>query len=475
MHSPNWPTRPSLALPAIAAGAALVAYANSLGGVFQFDDFNVIVDSDRVHSWPSWLHATLSGGLRPLLNLSYTFDWILGGGEPLAFHFFNLSVHLATVFVIYRLAGHFVQRCLPDGDWRPPALWTALLFAVHPVHTEAITYISGRSASLMTLLYLAAMLLYVKADGGRHARRLASCALFAAALAVKETAILFPLALLIWEWTLKTPWREIARRQWLFWFLWLSATVLLTAHPATWTLLSNSIELRQLHASLPTQIAGATGLLSRLAWPAALNIDPDWPIRLGLDEVVPQASLWIAALAGALMLRLSRPWVGLAVFWAFAHLLLPNALFPRVDVANERQLYLVDWPLLLAFVIELTRHLRRTLAFAMLSMICLLLAFITIDRNSEYVSQIALWEDTASHSPGKARVFNNLGYAYQLAGRLAEAEAAYRKSLELDPGSIKAANNLQRLQALPPTACDRSCVPPASPAPPPALPAGRPR
>ena len=89
---------------ALAVVVGLLAYANGCLGTFQFDDYGSIIDAPRVHGWAAWLHGVLAGGLRPLLNLSYTASWVAGGGAPLSFHLGNLAIHACTVWLVYALA-----------------------------------------------------------------------------------------------------------------------------------------------------------------------------------------------------------------------------------------------------------------------------------------------------------------------------------------------------------------------------------
>jgi len=438
--SSNYSTPRNAYLLALAAGIA--AYANAFHGVFQFDDFNVIVASARVHAWSAWLEAAGHGGLRPLLNLSYTFSWVTGGGDPFSFHLFNLLVHLVNIGLVYALAGNFMRRHNQAVDWRPAAVWAALLFAVHPVHSEAITYLCGRSTALMTLLYLATLWCYAH---GNRAYRTASLGLFVLAVLTKESALLFPLALLAWDWSSRTPWRVMLKRQWPYWMLCALATLALMLHPAYWSLMWNSVHSRDLYASLPTQLNSSFSLLGELAWPAALNFDPDWPVLTDLTATLPQLVILTVCLLLAWRLRATRPWISLGVLWVLLHLLLPNIFFPRADVANERQLYWADWGLFLIVGVELQLALSRRTAWVAIAVVAGVLAVLTHARNTVYASEIALWEDTAGKSPHKARVFNNLGYSYQQAGRNEAAKQAYLKALVLQPDFTKAANNLDRI------------------------------
>lgn len=97
--------------------------------------------------------------------------------------------------------------------------------------------------------------------------------------------------------------------------------------------------------------------------------------------------------------------------------------------------------------VELRLRLSRPRAWAVVLLIACALGVLTHGRNRLYASEIALWQDTAQKSPDKARVFNNLGYVYQLAGHKEEARQAYLRALALQPEFTRAANNLERLEA----------------------------
>lgn len=139
--------------------AAFAAYAGSFHGIFQFDDYNVIVDNPGVHSLSAWFSGL--PGIRPLLKLSYTVNWISGG--LFSFHLFNIAVHAANTVLVYLLSRRFCSRLSAlERQSEFISLVSALLFALHPVQTEAVVYICGRSMSLMALFYFSSMLAYVR-------------------------------------------------------------------------------------------------------------------------------------------------------------------------------------------------------------------------------------------------------------------------------------------------------------------------
>jgi len=158
-------------LAAMLALAFAVSWAGSWQGAFQYDDFQVIVGNPIVQSWAA-LSADFGHGLRPVLKLSYWFSWVSGGGDPRAFHAFNLAVHLINMLLVWQLA----RRLYTIGGLDPStsataSLLAATIFALHPLQTEAVTYVCGRSGSLMALFYLAALLAwdrYLRSRRWRH-------------------------------------------------------------------------------------------------------------------------------------------------------------------------------------------------------------------------------------------------------------------------------------------------------------------
>ncbi len=429
---------------AVLATATLAAYANSLGGAFQFDDYNVIVDYPVVHSWQAWL-ANLGHGLRPLLKLTYLLNWLSGWGAP-GFHAVNLLIHCTNALLVMFLARRYLAARPPGQEkWTIP-LVAALLFAVHPVQTEAVTYICGRSASLMTLFSLGALAVHAAADGKheRLARWLAVPLLFAAAIACKETAITLPPALLLWDLCEGRTWRSICRRQWPVWLTTLTITITLVKLPAYRSILVNSMGLHNLTTNVLTTFTAFFYLLGKWLWPLHLNIDPDLAVVRNPAEALPQMAGVILLCSAAWLARRKRPWLTLAIGWLVLQLVPLYLLVPRQDIANERQLYPAAVFLFVALAIELS-YLPPRWSKAVVAVLLTGCCLLTVQRNKVYKNEISLWENTVKLSPNKARVHNNLGYAYMLAGREEKARQQYMAALAIDPSFFLARNNLKNL------------------------------
>ena len=415
--------RPALAV----AAAAALAWIPSLWGVFHFDDYNVIVNYPTVHSWQA-LFERWGGGVRPLLKASYTLNWTLSEA-PWGFILLNLAVHVLNAVLLYRIGN------LLFGNPAVAAL-AALAFALHPAQTEAVSYVSGRSTSLMAAFYLGAMLAYLR---GAHWG--VSGLLFLCAVAVKETAVTLPAALLLCELCRRASFKEILRKQWVHWALLLAGGFFVLLNPRYFDLVAYGYGERGLADNLLTQVGGVSYLALRLISLSGYNIDPALPTLTAWDAgLVLEASLLLLLLVLGLANLRARPWVAFGILWFFLQLAPTNSLVPRLDVANDRQLYLASWGLFLALCLQV-REVPRAAPALLLGVF----AAACIARQLDYRSEIALWESSVRLAPWNARGHNNLGYAYQLAGRTADARREYEAALLFDPRLQKARFNLMFL------------------------------
>jgi len=436
-------------VPIVLLLVVFLLYSNAWFTPFQFDDYNVIVDAVGVSSWAAWW-SDLGHGLRPLLKLTYTLNNNLDRAVW-GFHLFNLLLHFVNAWLVYAL----VQRLMivsghAEESWAV-AVWTALLFIAHPPHTEAVTYLSGRSMSLMTCFYLAALLVYMhgRERADQRALYLYSPALFLCAVASKETALTLPAVLLIWEYLFypNCDWRARCRNMLAHLLLFLVLLLLLLMQQRYWQMLAFSVNLHDWTVNLYTQLHAMSYLLGQALLPWDTNIDPDIPILYEISAVWPDLLLWLGvSLWLAWLSRRERLWAFALLWWVLQ--LLPLYVFlPRLDVVNDRQLYLADWPLLLLLVWSVYSQLKHVTASRMaLLAIFLCCAILTWFRNADYSSEVALWQATVRASPNKARPQNNLGYAYFLSGQTAEAEQAYLAALRIDKNYWRAENNLIRLR-----------------------------
>jgi len=433
-----------------------VVYINSFSGVFQFDDYKMIVNYARAHSVATWLYY-FSYNIRPLLKLSYTLNWVSGAGL-FGFHLFNLTIHILNTILIYFISFKFLSR----KEYLPfinASFLAALLFGLHPIQTEAITYICGRSVSLMSLFYLGSMLAYItgtEKDKGISIYIL-SPLLFILAVFTRETAITLPLALLLWDiFNTEETGRlgKAFRRQAVHWMLLVIILVAFLLHLKYEQLFEFSFELRGIKENLLSQFNGLGYLLSRLVAVNSLNIDPDIPVfSAWTPSIIIKAILISSLLILSLITYRTKKWISFGILWLFLQLLPTNSIVPRLDIANERHMYLPAWGIFLIVAIGVEKlrtgyYEQRRLFHACILALLIVMGYFTWARNNIYRSEVALWEDTILRSPNKARCYNNLGFAYALEGRYEKAKEAYMRASDLDPDFRLAKNNLRKVESI---------------------------
>jgi len=426
----------------------------ALGASFQFDDWNVIVNDARVQSLGAW--ATSLPGIRPVLKFSYALNHTLGGTVS-GFRALNLLIHACSAMLVAVL---FRGRALAAGATPATAAFAGMLvaacFALHPVQTEAVTYLSGRSASLAALFVLCALYAWLRgraASADRARARVwsgAALGAFVLALGSKETALVLPLLLWLWGATetsgARVRWRELRG--------FVAGSLAMCVLALFWapyrSLLLASLAVRPLWLNALTQARAGIYLAQQLFWPMRLNADPQLPAVDHADlHSVLWLLCWLLLALGALFFRRRWPQACFGVLWFIACLLPTNSLLPRLDVANDRQLYLAllgpAWLLTLA-VVRLTdaRHWLRWLSLLLVSV---LLGAATVHRNEVYANEIVFWQDVTAQSPRNARAANNLGMALAIACRDAEAGREFRRSIALQPGDYRARINLRLLES----------------------------
>ena len=429
---------------AVLVVAVLLAYANAFGAAWQFDDFAILLVHPATQSLAGWWDAL--PGIRPLLKLSYALTRELGGGV-IAVHATNIAIHALNACLLWAVWRRWLPALAPSLR-RPDiaALLAALLFALHPAATEAVTYASGRSISLAATFGLAALLAdeYAREQPSRRLLAWAAPLLFALALAVRETSVVIAAVPLLRAWVMGQPLRaELWRLRGHAVVLALAAAAAL-ATPGYHVFLGVSLATRDIAAQAMGQLLAHGYLLTRPLL-GFTNIDPDLSVPDAWSSTLTACAVLLAMLVAAMFAaRRRQPWLAFAIGWYLLQLAPANSLLPRLDLANDRHLYLALAGPMLALACVLVRAAagRRGLAIAASLALCATLAFATVQRNADYRSETALWQATVRDSPHKSRAWLNLGYAHRLAGDLPRAAAAYRCALLLDPDNAQAAIDL---------------------------------
>jgi len=444
--------------------AVCAGYFNSFGGDYQFDDYNVIVNDASVASFGAWLEAQPS--IRPLLKLTYTLNNVSGLGLY-GFHVVNLLIHLATSLLVYAVLRRLTHRDdIVFRDQRLAAFLAALVFALHPAQTEAVTYLSGRSTSLAAMFAMLSIVLWLRGREYDDSRDLylRSPLAFLLALLCKEYVAVLPLALLLAArlQSGRMHWLRFAVREsamhWLVLFAVIGAAF---AVPRYRTLALASLDARDIGVNLLTQANAIAYLVGQLVRFDRLNGDPALPVVAVLDasSIAIAGAVLATLLVGFAALR-KYPVLAFSILWFFLWLAPTNSLIPRLDVANDRQLYVALIGPSLGTARLLMRLTPRLLQVALVPVLIAGLAFATWQRNQVYFDELTFWHDVAEKSPHNARAFANLGHALALDCRTEEAERALSFAFELDPNTTQPAINLALLRAGTLPGLPARCLPP---------------
>ncbi len=429
---PLWPLFAAIAGALI---AVLWAYGPSMHGPFLFDDttlqFALPGFAEPLRAWVSHL--------RPLLMFTYWVNVQVSGSDTFSYHVVNVLIHLAAAVLIYFIVRRLVEWGGVEPGMRTPlAGFCALLFLLHPVESEAVAYLAGRSESLSSTMVFAAfaVFLYAKPGGITWARSAAVIVLFLAALASKEQTIVLPALLLLTDywWNPGFSFRGIRENWKLYVPLAVGAAAgLVRFAPLIFNAQTAGFGMKDLtwYQYLFTEFRAIFVYIREFFLPFGLNADWDFPISHSIFDrgaIVGLIAL-LALIAAAWYYRKRFPLASYG-FFAFLVLMLPtSSILPIRDPIAERRLYFASVGLLLV-VADLVRRVKlpRATLTAACAALLLLAAVVTHTRAEAWSSELALWEDSTAKSPDKPRDHFQLANAYLDAGDCARAVTEFEKT-----------------------------------------------
>ena len=447
------------------AAITCAAYSNSFQVPFVFDDFINIIDKPSIQLFtpdlPGIIRAASEGqsGTRWLPNLSLAFNYYFGGEKVWGYHLVNLSIHLGCALVFYLLC--LTTLRLPavagtgGGRTREIAMAAALLWAVHPLQTNAVTYLVQRMTSICALFYLAALLCYAQ---GRLRRESAwqryalfgACLLFGLmAVTSKENGLMLPAMVLGYEFFFLKPhhWFKENRAKIVAGAgAGLALILLLTVALLGKEVFSSILEIYNyrnftMAERLLTETRVIFLYLGLLAFPSPARLNLTHEIALSRSLLDPPqtalALLGIILLAGLIFWTFNRNRLfSFALFWFLGNLVIESTIVP-LELVFEHRLYLPSTFLFLSgasLLFTLGRAKLWPVRASFLLLACLL-AFWTWQRNQTWASGITLWSDVVAKSPGLARGYNNLGVAYHEAKDFKTAQEMFEKAIRVEPES----------------------------------------
>jgi tetratricopeptide (TPR) repeat protein len=445
----------------------LLAYSNTFTAPFAFDDAMIIPQNPEikdVSNIPSFFAGKSAPfASRPLMLATFALNYHFGGLDTKGYHAVNLALHLINAMLLYFLVlltgRHLGYK---EDDARLASVFSALLFTLHPLQTEGVTYIVSRSMLFSATFYLLGTILFLKAVTSSSKRGLYIAGLFVASLlgmGSRENFATFPAMLIVYDllFISKLKPKEALKHWWAYLPAFLSLAYLgylLTNNTYDTTADYPGEGIPALHYVL-TQFKVHWTYLRLFVLPVNQSVDFDYPAARTLFElpVVLSALGYVGLCTGMLFLARRQPVVSFSIAW-YLLILIPVSFGVAIldlrlgDVLLEHRVYLPNaglFALAGAAAVYLSQRLKahgREILIASLVLFSLISLTLTYSRNAVWSSEIALWSDAIEKAPQKARGYNNIAMAYQGRGMSEEALKHFKLAIEREPNYPLALYNM---------------------------------
>lgn len=467
-------------MPATLVLAGLAVYLNSFIAPFILDDDQILLALRDLREGEAW--AFFFSTRRVLLHVTMWLNYQLGGEDPLGYHLVNTAIHITAGLALFGVVRRTLrlpllhQRFGTAADGLAFAI--ALLWLVHPLNTQAVTYIIQRGESMMGMFFLLTLYAAIRDLEplvSSHRRTSLPEAFLWPAIAIlcclggmlsKEVMIAAPLAVVVYDWTLtRLPLRDLLRRRGVLYLL-LTATAGVLFLPQTQAAASagfgyESLTWWQYALTQPLVILKYLRL-SLLPYPLVLDRmhpaqhtlfdHPDIPWVMALVRVsVPVLIVGVAVGSTGWALIRRRPWA-MVPAWFFLILAPTSSILPIADLMVEHRMYLPLIAVVMVVVLGGYAFLKRRAAAGAPVMagafvlVTLVLSILTVSRNHDYRSEQAIWQTVVERAPHNPRGWHHLGSAWFAEGDREQAYACWLRTIELGPRSFPEAYlNLARI------------------------------
>jgi tetratricopeptide (TPR) repeat protein len=442
-------------------------YSNTLGSPFLFDDVHVIPDNRDIRlsnlTMDEITRAAFGGpsSYRPVAKISFALNYYFHRYNVLGYHLVNILIHITTGILLYL----FVQMTLGilsrrSGytfyNWIP--FFTALIWLVHPIQTQSVSYIVQRMNSMAAMFYILSLLLYGKArltDNPKKKGFLFAACIISGLLSFgsKEIAATLPFFLFLYEWyffkDLNRDWlkRHLLPIGGILLILLFVSFLYLGGNPFEKILADYKTYPFTLTERVLTEFRVVIYYISLLILPhpSRLNVDYDFSISHSLMDPT-STLLCLLLIAGLIGLALYRAKKGLllsfAILWFFGNLVIESSVI-GLDIIFEHRTYLPSMFVCLLVVTLMFRYIKpKGLSIGVLCAVTIIFSLWAYERNGVWRDDMTLWADCSKKSPNKARPHTNLGVALWQRGKTKEAMEHYSIALRINPNYIDAHNNL---------------------------------
>jgi tetratricopeptide (TPR) repeat protein len=443
-------------------------YSRTLESPFVFDDLPRIKENPYIRlnhlSFKEILEAGFkSSKTRPVAFISFALNYYFDRYDPAGYHVVNLCIHIFAGFFLFLFIRTTLKLPSLQNRFAHPdliALGAALIWLVHPVQTQSVTYIVQRMNSMASLLFVASFWLYVKgrvAENGSRKWLWYSGAIIAwlVSLGCKQITLTLPFLVLLYEWyffqNLSKEWLK-RRLKWCVPVL--ALLILIGLIYTNFSPLEKISKLKDfanneftLAERALTQLRVVVYYISLLFYPhpSRLNLDYDFPLSYSLINpftTLPSLALILGLIALGIILAKSRRLMSFCIFWFLSNLVLESSVIP-LAIIFEHRLYLPSMLAGLVPILVLYRYSKpQWVAVVICGLLIGIFSYWTFERNEVWRDAETLWADCVKKSPDKARPYTNLGKALLHKKRFDEALDNLLKAIQIDPNYIEARLNL---------------------------------
>ena len=457
--------------PVVLAVVCALIYANSLFGPFFFDDHITISENDHIRQlWPPlWLtpasdNSPLQG--RCVVSFSVAVNYALDGMNVRGYHAYNIAIHILCAWTLFGVVGRTLTGAKLRARFGPAAnalaFTCALLWMLHPLLTECVDYVTQRTESMMSLFYLLTLYCAIRAADSTHrfGWRIAAVLACCLGMACKEVMVTAPLMIFFYDLVFSADSFSLTlRRRWPLYLGLAASWVVLATMMLAFPLGNVGLGIRVGPWDYAkNQCLIIVHYLRLVFWPHPLAIDYGFAHSRPFVEAAPYAALLLVLLIATILTVIRRPMIGFLAAWSFIILGPTSSFAPMTtEVGAERRMYLplvgiiVLLVLLGHFLLERLTHrlakssntrLAPTVRITLVIVLASLCGWATLRRNTDYRSEIAIWQSAIKATPDNMRAYTNLGNAYQEAGQIDQAVSCYRQALRIFPDLAPAHNNL---------------------------------
>ena len=431
----------------------IIAYTTSFSGVFLLDDHPHITSNPYLLSERTFTEKVV--GLfqlgRPVVNLSILVNHRVSGFQIFSYHLLNLLVHLGAGITLYLLI------CLVQQILSRPNIWLAFfaaaLWLLHPIQTQAVTYIIQRAESLMGLCYLLTTYFSLKWFATLN-RRWVSWALvsFFVGIGSKPILVTAPFVVLMFDrFLFPKTWHETLKRSLGLYLGFVVGLITLTLLVIFSPMDKNSgfsVEKLSVLDFLMSQFGAVLYYLRLILWPDSLALDYSWGLAGSLTEIVIPMIIVMGLIASGIYGFHKRKIWGFLILLYFILLAPSSSLIPIKDLMVIHRLYLPLAAVSILLVYGL--HYLMSSKGVLNLILCLLIVTLcisTLVRNTTYHSESRMWEDVLRKRPNNPRAHNELGNAFLSEGRADEAYLHFQRAFEIEPDNPGPLMNLSNHHA----------------------------